>query len=164
VALSVLLALALGVGGALTWYLLGVNAAWQEQSADWQALAEQHGAELAQTRSELDATRSELAAVSDQLATAQERITVLADEKARLGDESAVQQQLVDYQQRVSAAAGQVATALATCIDGQQQLIGYLEEAERYDPVQLAARRDEVESYCRQAREANADLQTELDR
>ena len=120
VVLSVLLALVLAVSAGLTWYLLRVNAAWQEHSQQWEALAEEHGADLAQARSDLEATRTELQAVQDQLATAQTRITQLADEKAQLGDESAAQQQLADYQARVSKAAGQVATALATCIDGQE--------------------------------------------
>jgi chromosome segregation ATPase len=162
--LSVLLVLALGAGGWLTWHLLRVNAAWQEHTEEWQALAEQHGAELGQTRAELEATRTELAAVQDQLATAQERITQLADEKAQLGDESAAQQQLADYQARVSRAAGDVATALAICIDGQEELIGYLEEAEKWDPASLALRRSQVEQYCSDATKANAQLQAELSR
>lgn len=162
VVLSVLLALVLAVSAGLTWYLLRVNAAWQEHSQQWEALAEEHGADLAQARSDLEATRTELQAVQDQLATAQTRITQLADEKAQLGDESAAQQQLADYQARVSKAAGQVATALATCIDGQEQLIGYIEDAAHYDQAQLAAYRQDVENYCGNARDANAALQAEL--
>lgn len=162
VVLSVLLAIALAAGAGLTWYLLRVNAAWQEHSQQWEALAEQHGNDLAQARADLEATRTELQAVQDQLATAQTRITQLADEKAQLGDESAAQQQLADYQARVSKAAGQVATALATCIDGQEQLIGYIENSAAFDQAQLAAYRQDVENYCGNARDANAALQAEL--
>lgn len=163
VALSVLLGLVLVAGAGVAVYLVRVNAAWQQHSDEWQALAEQHGAELAQTRSDLELTRTELQAVQDQLATAQDRITQLADEKARLGDDSAVQQQLVDYQARVSAAAGQVATALATCIDGQEALIGYLQDTENtYDPKSLDEYRQDVQEFCGQARDANAALQAEL--
>ena len=162
VVLSILLGLVLAAGGGLTWYLLRVNAAWQEHSQEWEALAEQHGADLAQTRSDLEATRTELAAVQDQLDTAQTRITQLADEKAQLGDESAAQQQLADYQARVSKAAGQVATALATCIDGQEKLIGYIEDAAHYKQDELASYRQDVENYCGNARDANASLQAEL--
>ena len=162
VVLSVLLVAVVAVAAVLTWDLVRVNTAWQQHSQEWQALAEQHGADLAQTRSDLEETRTELAAVQDQLTTAQNRITQLADEKARLGDESAAQQQLTDYQARVSAAAGQVATALATCIDGQEKLIGYIENPAAYDPASLASYRQDVEGYCSDARNANATLQAEL--
>ena len=162
VVLSVLLGLVVLGSAGLTWYLLRVNAAWQEHSQQWEALAEQHGKDLAQSRSDLEATRTELAAVDDQLATAQQRITQLADEKAQLGDESAAQQQLADYQSRVSKAAGQVATALASCIDGQQRLITYLEDAAAWNPDSLAAFRQQVDDYCDSARDANQALQAEL--
>ena len=162
VVLSAVLGVVLLASGALTWYLLRVNAAWQEHSQQWEALAEQHGADLAQARLDLESTRTELASVQDQLTTAQARITQLADEKAQLGDQSAAQQQLADYQARVSRAAGQVATALANCIDGQDQLIGYLGNPSLYAADQLAAYRQQVQDYCRQARDANTTLQSEL--
>ena len=162
VVLAILLGVVLAASGALTWYLLRVNAAWQEHSQQWEALAEQHGADLAQARSDLEQTRTELAGVQDQLSTAQGRITQLADEKAQLGDQTAAQQQLADYQARVSKAAGQVATALANCIDGQQQLIGYLADPSKYAPDQLASYKQQVQDYCRQARDANTTLQSEL--
>jgi chromosome segregation ATPase len=158
----VLLVAALAGGGWLAWHLVQVNDAWQEHSQQWEALARKHGEELAQARADLEAEQSELAAVREQLATAQDRITQLADEKAQFGDEAAFQQQLADYQQRVSKAAGQVATALATCIDGQEELIGYIENADQYDPGSLAAYRQDVEGYCDDARDANASLQAEL--
>lgn len=162
VVLSVVLAVVVAAAGGLTWYLLHVNAAWQQHSQQWQALAQQHGADLAQARSDLEATRTELQGVTDQLATAQNRITQLADEKAQLGDQTAAQQQLADYQARISTAAGQVATALATCIDGQEQLIGYIENSAQYDAQSLATYRQDVENYCGNARDANASLQAEL--
>jgi len=162
VVLSVVLAVVVAAAGGLTWYLLHVNAAWQEHSQQWQALAQREGADLAQARSDLEATRTELQGVTDQLTTAQNRITQLADEKAQLGDQTAAQQQLADYQARISTAAGQVATALATCIDGQEQLIGYIENSAQYDAQSLATYRQDVENYCGNARDANASLQAEL--
>ena len=160
--LSVLLGLSVAAGAGLTWYLLRVNAAWQQHSEQWQVLAEQHGTDLAQAQADLEATRTELAAVHDQLTSAQQRITQLADEKAQLGDQSAAQQQLTDYQARISTAAGQVATALATCIDGQEALITYIENSSMYDPASLTSYRNNVETYCGNARDANAALQAEL--
>lgn len=162
VVLSVLLGLALVAGGGTTWYLLRVNSAWQQHSQQWQDRAQQQATDLAQARSDLESTRTELAAVQDQLQNAQNRITQLADEKAQLGDQSAAQQQLADYQARVSKAAGQVATALTHCIDGQQALISYIENSSLYDPASLASYRANVENYCGSARDANTALQAEL--
>ena len=69
-----------------------------------------------------------------------------------------------DYQARVSQAAGRVATALANCIDGQKQLIGYLQNAAAYDATQLAAFQAQVDDVCTEATDANTQLQLELDR
>jgi uncharacterized phage infection (PIP) family protein YhgE len=153
----VLLVLVVAASGTAIWYLLRTTNAWHDSSDDWQGLAREHGQEVAALQADLADTR-------DQLATAQARITELADEKAQLGDESAATQQLADYQARISQAAGEVATALATCISGQEDLIGYMEDAALYDPADLASFRSEVEQYCQAATDANEQLQAELTR
>jgi len=150
--------------GLVGWRLWTTTQAWEETAADWESLARTHGEQLAQTEAELEATTGELEATRAQLATAQARITELADEKAQLGDTTAAQQQLADYQQRVSQAAGQVATALANCIDGQERLIGYLQDAASYAEADLARFRADVERVCGAATDANAALQSELSR
>ncbi|HEX5332116.1 MAG TPA: hypothetical protein VFW79_05680 [Cellulomonas sp.] len=156
--LSILLALTLG----LATYLLLTTRAYERRSAEWEAAARTTGSDLTQARADLEATTSDLAATRDQLATAQARIVELADEKAQLGDDRAVQRQLVDYQQRISAAAGNVATALNSCIDGQYKLIGYLENPSAYDQADLARFRTDVQTVCGAATDANAALQREL--
>ncbi|HEY5553578.1 MAG TPA: hypothetical protein VIK43_01490, partial [Cellulomonas sp.] len=156
--LSILLALTLG----LATYLLLTTRAYERRSAEWEAAARTTGTDLTQTRADLEAATSDLAATRDQLATAQARITELADEKAQLGDDRAIQRQLVDYQQRIAAAAGNVATALSTCIDGQYKLIGYLENPSAYDQTDLARFRTDVQTVCGAATDANAALQREL--
>ena len=138
--------------------------AWQDSTQQWETLARTTGEELATAQADLAATQAELDATTAQLATAQERITQLADEKAQLGDTSASQQQLADYQSRVSQAAGQVATALASCVDGQQRLIGYLQDSAQYDQDDLARFTADVQTVCAQATDANAALQRELER
>lgn len=164
VMLAVLLvAVVVGAGLVLS-RMLATNAAWQDSTQQWETLARSTGEELAASQADLAATQAELDATTAQLATAQERITQLADEKAQLGDTSASQQQLADYQSRVSQAAGQVATALASCVDGQQRLIGYLQNSTQYDPDDLARFTSDVQTVCARATDANAALQRELDR
>jgi len=160
--LAVVLGAVLVASGLLGWRLWATTQAWEESAAGWERLARTHGEQLAQVQAELEATTGELEATRAQLATAQTRITELADEKAQLGDTTAAQQQLADYQQRVSEAAGQVATALVSCVDGQERLIGYLQDATAYDAADIERFRGDVERVCGAATDANAALQDEL--
>ncbi|SDS61273.1 hypothetical protein SAMN04489860_1943 [Paraoerskovia marina] len=147
---------------ALAAYLWVTTARWQESSAGWEADARELGQQVAQLDESLTGATAELEQARGQLTTAQDRITELADEKAQLGDENVVSQQYLDYQERVSDAAGTVATALDRCIDAQAQLIGYLEDRDSYDPDDLDRFADDVDDLCQSATDANAQLQTEL--
>ncbi len=158
--LCVLLGATLGVAG----YLAVATAQWQDHSAQWEATSRRLGNDVAQLRADLKATAAELAGARSQLTTAQNRITDLANEKAQLGDQNVTAQRYLDYQSRVSTAAGQVAEALSQCTTAQQQLIGYLGQREKYDPAQLETFAKQVDSLCRAATDANARLQQELDR
>ncbi|WP_235522407.1 hypothetical protein [Cellulomonas sp. Root137] len=164
VILAVLLVATLVGAGLVLSRMFSTNEAWQASTQEWETLARSTGEQLAASQADLEATQAELDAISAQLATAQQRITQLADEKAQLGDTSASQQQLADYQSRVSQAAGQVATALASCVDGQQRLIGYLQNSSQYDPDDLARFTTDVQTVCARATDANAALQRELER
>lgn len=145
-------------------YLWRTSDAWEQRADGYQAISTDLGAELADTIAELDATTTELEAVSTQLATAQTRIIELANEKAQISDDREAQRLLVDYQERVSDAAGRVALALDQCVRGQNQLIGYLENAEQYEPEDLKAYEADVQDLCQAATDANTALQSELSR
>ncbi|KGM11245.1 hypothetical protein [Cellulomonas bogoriensis] len=159
-ALGVTLVLAVGTAA----YLGLLARAWFDRAVTYEAVAEDIGTELAETRAELAGTGAELDAVLTQLGNAQDRIVELADEKAQLGDDRETQRRVVDYQERVNEAAGRVALALDQCVQGQEQMIGYLERAELYEPADLDTFGQEVESLCQAATEANMALQRELDR
>lgn len=156
----VLLALATG---ALAAYLWVTTTQWQASSEAWEADARELGEQVALLEAEVEGATTELEQSREQLATAQDRISALADEKAQLGDENVVSQQYLDYQERVSDAAGTVATALEQCTDAQAQLIGYLEDREAYDPADLDRFASDVDELCQSAKDANAQLQTELE-
>ncbi|MGN8246437.1 hypothetical protein ACTHAM_000100 [Cellulomonas soli] len=164
VVLAVALVLVVAVAGLLVARMVRTTQAWESTAAQWEALAREHGEDLAVTRVDLDTALAELDSTSAQLATAQARITELADEKAQLGDATESQRQLADYQARVSAAAGTVATALTSCVDGQQRLIEYLKDSAAYDAADLARFEQDVERVCDAATAANTALQQELDR
>ncbi|RYV52535.1 hypothetical protein EUA98_03385 [Pengzhenrongella frigida] len=155
---STALVAALAVAG----YLWTTTEGYRELAASTEEEARAIGTELATTRTELEGAIAELDGVRAQLATAQARITALADEKAQIGDDREAQRQLVDYQQRVSVAAGTVASALDSCIKGQGQLIAYLKDAAAYDPADLATFESQVGGLCASATDANESLQDEL--
>jgi signal transduction histidine kinase len=158
VILSVLLALVT----ALASYLWVRTVRYEEYAAGIEAQGRAIGTELATLRTQHDGTLAELDAVNEQLSTAQSRITQLADEKAQVGDDREVQRQLVDYQERISQAAANVASALSTCIDAQNQLITYLENAQAYDPADLQRFKSDVQGVCNAATVANTELQRQL--
>ena len=166
------IALGVAVSGlvVLTTYLWVSALEWRDQAGRYLSASRQLGDDLATTRNQLAGSQAELEAVRAQLSTAHERIVELADEKNQALDDWEFTQQLVDYQQRVSAAAGGVALALDRCVQGQQELIGYLQQqaedpdAPPYDPEQLAQFETDVELLCQEASEANISLQLELAR
>lgn len=158
VALSVLLVLVT----ALAAYLWVRTVRYEEYAADVVDQGREIGTELTTLRAQHEGTLGELAAVNEQLTTAQDRITQLADEKAQVGDDREVQRQLVDYQARISQAAANVASALSTCIDAQNQLIAYLEDAASYDPADLQRFKGDVQGVCAAATDANTELQRQL--
>jgi chromosome segregation ATPase len=147
---------------ALTGYLWLAADRWRASSQAWEGQARDQAGEVARLGAELEAARGELTAAREQLSTATARITDLADEKAQLGDENVAAQQYVDYQRRVSDAAGVVADALGRCTSGQARLIEYLRTPERYDAAQLEEFRGQVADLCARANDANAALQREL--
>lgn len=158
VVLSVLLVLVT----ALASYLWVRTVRYEEYAAGIEDQGRAIGTELATLRTQHDGTLAELSAVNEQLSTAQSRITQLADEKAQVGDDREVQRQLVDYQERISQAAANVASALSTCIDAQNQLITYLEDAQAYDPADLQRFKSDVQGVCNAATVANTELQRQL--
>lgn len=160
--LVVVLAVLLAGTTALSTYLWIRTVRYEEYAAGIEQQARAIGTDLATLRAEHDGTVGELAAVNEQLSTAQDRITQLADEKAQVGDDREIQRQLVDYQARVSRAAANVASALSTCIDAQNQLITYLENAAAYDPADLQRFKGDVQGVCKAATDANAELQRQL--
>lgn len=159
---TILLSALLVVALALAGYLWTTTRAYQARAVRNEDQARVIGTELAATRAELEGTTAELEGVRSQLETAQARIVALAAEKAQVGDDREAQRQLVDYQQRVSQAAGTVASALERCVQGQDQLITYLNDPSAYDPADLKQFGTEVDRLCLSATEANQALQDEL--
>lgn len=169
-AAAVVLVIALAI---LAGYLWISATEWRDQAGSYERTAVSLGEDLATTRNQLAGSQAELEAVRAQLSTAHERIVQLADEKNQALDDWELTQQVVDYQQRISEAAGTVALALDQCVQGQQELIGFLQQQvdpspgpspTPYDPAVVEEFQTQVEALCQEASEANIALQLELAR
>ena len=156
--LAVLLIATIAVGA----YLWLTTVRWQRTAAEWEDKAHGYAEEVASLQMQLDGANSELQAARDQLSAATGRITDLANEKAQLGDENVASQQYLDYQTQVSAAAATVASALGQCVSGQEQLVGYLKDANQYEASDLRRYERQVSALCADADKANEALQKEL--
>src|SRR5690606_21152160 len=105
---ALLVVLLLAASAAVV-HLWRTTTAWEERAEDYQGTAQTLGTDLSVTQAALDGARAELEAVRGQLTNANTRIAELANEKAQIGDDREAQRQLVDYQERVTDAAGNVA-------------------------------------------------------
>jgi len=160
VILSLLTAAALGLG---TYFWFAADR-WQAAAAAWEDQARNHGASVAEVTAQLETARAEVVAIQDNLQSAQARITELANERAQLGDQQVVDQNRIDFQARLSAAAGQVASSLELCITRQDELIEALRNPGRYTEESVARFGEQVVQFCNDARTANANLQAEINR
>ncbi|GAB4085146.1 hypothetical protein GCM10028784_17760 [Myceligenerans cantabricum] len=157
------LTVALVLAVVLAAYLWVTTTQWQRNAEEWKGEALRYGADVATLNQQLDGANAELSSARDQLAAATGRISELANEKAQLGDENVASRQHLDYQARVSEAAAKVAVSLGQCVDAQEQLIGYLEDAGAYDAADLSRFQDQVGALCAKASDANTSLQEELE-
>jgi len=160
VILSLLTTAALGLG-AYFWF---ASDRWQANSVAWEEQARAHGTEMADLQVQLETAQAQATQLQQHLESAQLRITELANERAQLGDQQIVDQSRIDFQQRLSAAAGQVASSLDLCIRRQDELIEALRNPGRYTEESVARFGEEVVRFCAEARQANTNLQAEINR
>jgi len=160
VILTLLTAAALGLG---TYFWLAADR-WEANAKAWEDQARSHGVSVADLTDQLTASQTEISTLQLHLESAQARITELANERAQLGDRQVVDQNRIDFQQRLSAAAAQVASSLELCITRQDELIEALRNPGRYTEESVAQFGQQVVQFCADARTANANLQAEINR
>jgi len=160
IVLSILTVAALSLG---TYFWFAADQ-WQANAQAWEAQARAHGEQVADLTAELELAQAETATTQQHLESAQDRITELANERAQLGDQQVVDQNRIDFQQRLSTAAAQVASSLDLCISRQDELIEALRNPGRYTEESVANFGNQVVQFCAEARTANANLQAEINR
>lgn len=162
IAATIVFVLLFGGAAALDWYLWNTSDEWEERAEMLTAVNYDLGERLSSEQQTTLQLTSEIDLLTQQLATSNQKVTDLSSEKASAVDESAVYQQEIDaLETSVSSAAG-VANALHRCVDGQQELVTYLRDAENYEPEELEAFSDSVRNLCAEAEGANDRLQEAL--
>ncbi|MHC6595098.1 hypothetical protein [Arthrobacter sp. C152] len=146
--------LALGVLGLGAAYAYSTNSAEQ-----WRTTADKYSRNLASMTAERDGlaakntslttqlsdTNGKLASTTSQLNDANARIRSLANEKAQLGDSTAILAEVVADSQNVS-------TQMSTCIRDLQKLQSYLVNYTAYEQASLISFVQGVNSECNTAR------------
>jgi len=149
---------------AFAGYMWLSAARWQSNAEAWSEQATTHGESVANLSEELQVTQQQVNSLEQLLESAQARITELANERAQLGDRQVVDQNQIDFQQRLSVAAAQVASSLDLCISRQDELIEALRNPGRYTEESVAQFGQQVGQFCAEAPSANTNLQAEINR
>lgn len=152
-----IVAIAVLAAGALC---LGAGYAYSTNSADqWRTTADKTSRSLASMTAERDGlsqkntsltsqlgdTNSKLNHTTSQLNDANARIRSLANEKAQLGDDTAILAELVVASRNVS-------TQMSTCISDLQELQTYLVDYRSYNQASLLSYVRGINSQCNSAR------------
>lgn len=164
IAATVVLMLLLGGAVALDWYLWNTTEEWERRS---EALTEMNydlGARLSSEQQTTMQLKSEIDLLTQQLATSNQKVTALSAEKASAVDESATYLQEIEALETDVSSASGVANALHRCVDGQQELVTYLRDAENYEPEELEDFSESVRALCEEAETGNDRLQEALSR
>lgn len=162
IAATFIFMLLFGGAAALDWYLWNTAAQWEQRAEMLTEMNYDLGARLSSEQQTTMQLASEIDLLTQQLATSNQKVSALSSEKANAVDESAYYLQQIESLEDSVSSAGGVANALNRCADGQQELIDYLIEAEKYEPEELDAFSRSVRALCAEAESANARLQESL--
>lgn len=155
VAYAVLVTLALlGVSG-LAAYLWYTTDEWRSEAADRETLAIDLAGQRDELAAELDQAQRDLSATEEQLLEVQDRLLALAEERAQTGDE-------LELTRMIAQDVAGVAAELQSCVQGQDALIGVLEQPELYDPETVDQVVEEVRTACDEALQRSEELQQRL--
>lgn len=151
-----------GTAAALDYYLWNTTQDWEQRAGELTEINYDLGGRLSSEQQTTMQLNSEIDLLTQQLATSNQTVTALSAEKAGAVDESAIYLQEIEALEGNLNSAGSVANALRRCMDGQQELVGYLRDAENYEPEDLEDFSNSVAELCADARLANDRLQESL--
>lgn len=160
--ITALLTALLIAAAAVGVHLRNVSLAWERQVEEIKAQNYDLGERLAAEQTQVIDLQDQVDTLSSQLTTAQQRVIELADEKAQSGDSVEFYEREIDELKTILSTSTGVAGALTQCIVKKEELIGYLRDAQNYDPTELATFEAGVKARCDNAIAANVELQQVL--
>lgn len=143
-------------------YLWNINGKWQDQVESLTDTGYSLGDQVAERKTQIQQLESTNDLLSGQLAAAKDTVLSLSDEKAQWSDETAYAQQQVDLLSGRVSTAQAVIAQLDRCIEGEQQLVVYLDAIEEYSPAQIEQYRNSVAGLCESASAAVTEFQKSL--
>lgn len=160
--LSGVLAIMLVAALVIVGYLWNINSKWQDQVESLTDTGYTLGDKVAEHQLQIKQLESTNDLLSGQLAAAKDTVLALSDEKAQWSDETAYAQQQVDLLTGRVTTAQTVIAQLNRCIEGEQQLVVYIEAIEEYSPAQIEQYRNSVAGLCESATAAVTEFQRSL--
>lgn len=158
VSLAVVVLFAIG----LIAYLWTVSVRWQEHDDDLVASNYELGAQIAKQQAEIAKLEDSNSLLTEQLAASKDSVLALSNEKAQWDDDAAFAQLQVTTATKQLNQAITVSNQLARCAEGQDQLVGYLNEPGDFTTQQIADFATSVDALCQEARQAKQDLDESL--
>ncbi len=152
---AVVITLALLAVCGLAAYLWYAADEWRTEAERRETMATDLAGQRDELAAELDQAQRDLRATEEQLLGVQQRLLELAEERAQTGDE-------LELTRLVTQDVARVAAELRSCVQGQDALIGVLEQPELYDPEAVAQVVEEVRTACDQALQRSEELQQRL--
>ena len=143
-------------------YLWNINGKWQDQVESLTDTGYSLGDQVAQHETEIQQLESTNELLSGQLTAAKDTVLTLSDEKAQWNDETAFAQQQVDLLVDQVSTAQSVIAQLDRCIEGEQQLLAYMDAIEEYSPAQIEQYRNSVAGLCEAASVSVTEFQKSL--
>lgn len=159
IVVSAILAALLVAAIAFIAYLWNVTSKWEVQVADVKAQNYDLGDTVADREATIEDLTAQLETTSNQLASAQQRVLELADEAAQRGDTTEYYATALADLGDLLAASQSVSATLVRCVEGHQDLVGYLKQPDKYDAADVATFESQVNSMCSNAVSANDELQ-----
>ncbi|GIG54320.1 hypothetical protein [Demequina activiva] len=159
---TVLLLLLLTGSVLLNWHLWTTTDEWQARADALTDVNYDLGERLSREEQTTMQLGSEIDLLTQQLATSNQRVIDLGASKASAEDASEYASQQIDQLTTSLTNASAVANALHRCVDGQQQLVTYLENPDNYEPEELADYAQSVRQLCAAAESSNEQLREAL--
>lgn len=153
------MSVALLAAAAMIAYLWQVTEDWEAQFEELSGVSYGLGADLAAVRDALAEAESRIDLLNDQLSASKDTVSRLQAENAQWGDDAAFAQERIAGLETSLADATTVSNALTRCINGQTQLVSYLQDPDTINADDLEIFTGTVTELCTSALDAHRTLQ-----